>query len=91
MMVQWLRLASLLPCALALRASEPPHHARQVAIIGKSTFLEDGYAGTESQQVQVQVAHPLRTISPSMLPRQAFRQTSPSSNVTITLVVAQQP
>ncbi|CAN9305555.1 unnamed protein product [Alternaria alternata] len=33
-MVQWLRLASLLPCALALRASEPPHHARQVAIIG---------------------------------------------------------
>ena len=56
MMVQWLRLASLLPCTLALRASEPPHHARRVAIIGKSTFLEDGYAGTESQQVQVQVA-----------------------------------
>jgi hypothetical protein len=91
MMMQWLRVASLLPCALALRASEPPHHVKQVAIIGMGVLSEVGYVSIDFQQVPVQVAHPPRTISPNMPPKQAFQQTSLSSIATTISVAAQRP
>jgi hypothetical protein len=41
MMTRWLRLASVLPCAVALTPNNSPHHVKQVAIIGKIPSLED--------------------------------------------------
>ena len=40
-MTRWLRLASVLPSALALTPNDPAHHVKQVAIIGESKSPED--------------------------------------------------
>lgn len=89
MMTRWLRLASVLPSALALTPNDPAHHVKQVAIIGESITPERSITNADSEKVQVQVAHPLRTISRNMPPKQASPQTSPSSNATTTSAAAQ--